>query len=199
MRLIFFILVLFQISCSVSKDPRRREVRQLQRGKITEDTSRVYALPFKSGKSHLVVQGYFSRLSHKNRIAIDFKMKKRTAVLAARDGVVVRMKEDGNKGGWSKKYLKDGNFIVIQHSDNSRSGYWHLKKNGVLVNLGDSVKRGQVIGLSGNTGYTAFPHLHFMVWGYNEKGQWQQIPGRFQTSKGIKYLRPFHFYRSKDE
>ena len=143
MRLIFFILVLFQIGCSVSKDPRRREVRQLQRGKITEDTSRDYALPFKSGKSHLVVQGYFSRLSHKNRIAIDFKMKKGTAVLAARDGVVVRMKEDGNKGGWSKKYLKDGNFIVIQRSNNSRSGYWHLKKNGVLVNLGDSVKRGR--------------------------------------------------------
>ena len=199
MRLILFILVLILFGCSVSKEPRRKEVRMLQKGKITEDSNFVYGLPFKNGKSHLVVQGYFGKFSHKNRIAIDFKMKKGTEILAARDGVVIRMKEDGDKGGWNKKYLRDGNYIVIQHDDNSRSGYWHLKKNEVLVNVGDTVKQGQVIGLSGNTGYTSFPHLHFMVWGFTEKGQWRQIPNRFRTSKGIKNLRPFHWYKSKHE
>lgn len=199
MKLLLFIFALIQVSCSVSKDPRRKEIRKLQRGEITEDSSFAYGLPYKNGKSHLVVQGYFGRFSHKNRIAIDFKMKKGTEILAARSGVVIRMKEDGNKGGWNKKYLRDGNYIVIQHDDNSRSGYWHLKNNGVLVNIGDTVRQGQVIGLSGNTGYTSFPHLHFMVWGFNEKGQWRQIPNRFHTSKGIKYLRPFHWYRSKHE
>ena len=199
MRLIICFLLFSTFSCSVSKDPRRKEVRLLQKGKITEDSSYVYGLPFETGNAHFVVQGYFSRLSHKNRIAIDFKMKKGTKILATRDGVVLRQKEDGSKGGWNRKYLRDGNNIVIQHFDNSRSGYWHLKKNGVLVNTGDTIKRGQVIALSGNTGYTAFPHLHFMVWGYHDKGQWKQIPARFQTSKGIKYLRPRHFYRSKHE
>ena len=192
-------MVLFHFGCSVSKDPRRKEVRMLQKGEITEDSSFIYGLPFKNGKSHLVVQGYFSRLSHKNRVAIDFKMKKGTEILAVRDGIVLRMKEDGNKGGWNRKYLRDGNYIVIQHDDNSRSGYWHLKINGVLVNVSDTVKQGQVIGLSGNTGYTTFPHLHFMVWGFTEKGQWRQIPNRFLTSKGIKYLRPFHWYRNKHD
>ena len=199
MRLLAYFLLFSFFACSVSKDPRRKEVRLLQKGKITEDSSYVYRLPFKTGKAHLVVQGYFSRLSHKNRIAIDFKMKKGTKILAARDGVVLRLKEDGSKGGWNRKYLRDGNNIVIQHSDNTRSGYWHLQKNGVLVNTGDSVKQGQVIAISGNTGYTIFPHLHFLVWEFTDKGQWKQIPGRFQTSKGIIYLRPLCFYRSKHE
>jgi murein DD-endopeptidase MepM/ murein hydrolase activator NlpD len=85
---------------------------------------------------------------------------------------------------------------VIQHGDNSRSGYWHLKKDGAVVNVGDTVKQGQVIGFSGKTGYAAIPHLHFIVW-RNNRGNWQQIATRFQTSKGIKYLKPWKWYRNK--
>jgi murein DD-endopeptidase MepM/ murein hydrolase activator NlpD len=44
-----------------------------------------------------------------------------------------------DKGGWNKKYAKDGNNIVIQHADGSRAGYWHLQKDGALVNVGDTV------------------------------------------------------------
>jgi murein DD-endopeptidase MepM/ murein hydrolase activator NlpD len=50
--------------------------------------------------------------------------------------------------------------------------------------------------LSGNTGYTAFPHLHFIAWKFNDKGQWQQIATRFRTKKGVKYVRPWKWYRS---
>ena len=78
--------------------------------------------------------------------------------------------------------------------DGSRAGYWHLQKDGALVNVGDTVKEGQVIALSGKTGYAFQPHLHFMVWA-SGMGQWRQMPTRFQTSKGIKYLRPWKKYR----
>jgi murein DD-endopeptidase MepM/ murein hydrolase activator NlpD len=156
----------------------------------------VYTLPFESKKSHLIVQGYFGIFSHKERAALDFKMKRGTNILAVRDGVVIRVKEDGSKGGWSKKYSNQGNNIVIQHSDNSRSGYWHLQKDGALVKVGDTVRQGQIIGLSGKTGYAAIPHLHFIVWKSNNRG-WQQVATRFQTSKGIKYLRPWKWYRNK--
>ena len=188
---------LFFTGCAVSSNPLRKEIKLLQKGKMKDDTSYIYALPFENNKAHLLVQGYFGKFSHKERAALDFKMKKGTNVLAARDGVVTRVKEDGTKGGAKKGLRSEGNNIIIQHFDNSRSGYWHLQKNGVLVNVGDTVKKGQVIALSGNTGYTAFPHLHFIVWKNNDKGQWQQVPTRFETSKGIKYPKAFRWFRNK--
>lgn len=197
MKFVYPCLCLFIISCSVSKNPLRKEIKLLQKGKLVDDSSFVYALPFENNKAHLLVQGYFGKYSHKERVALDFKMKSGTKVLAARDGVIIRIKEDGSRGGTKREYRSDGNNIIIQHFDNSRSGYWHLQQNGVMVHVGDTVKRGQLIGLSGNTGYTAFPHLHFIVWKFNVDGQFRQIPTRFQTSKGIKYLKAWRWYRSK--
>lgn len=195
---LYFILLLTVAgftSCVSIKDPYQRYVRNLQKGKVKEDTSYVYHLPFENGKRYRVVQGYFSPFSHKNRAAIDFKMKRGSKICAVREGVVIRVKEDGDRGGWNRKYRPYGNNVVIQHPDGTRAGYWHLQKDGVLVNVGDTVKAGQVIGLSGKTGYAALPHLHFLVWN-NRGGQWQQVPTRFQTSKGIRYLRPLRRYRN---
>ena len=192
------IIVTFCVfGCSVSKGPLRKQIKLLQRGVIKDDSSYVYALPFYSNKTHLLVQGYFGKFSHKERAALDFKMKQGTKVLAARDGVVIRVKEDGDKGGLKKAYRQFGNNIVIQHIDGSRSGYWHLQKDGALVNVGDTVRKGQVIGLSGNTGYTSGPHLHFIVWRILDNRKWQQVATRFETSKGIKYLRAWKWYRSR--
>ena len=192
---LLFVLVI--TSCSVSKNPLRKQVKLLQKGVIKDDTSYVYSLPYEKSRSFLIVQGYFGTFSHKERAALDFKMKRGTKICAARDGVVVRIKEDSDQGGWNKKYRKDGNNIVIQHPDGSRSGYWHLQKDGALVNVGDTVRKGQVIALSGKTGYASIPHLHFLVWNYDSKRQWGSVATRFQTSKGIKYLRAWKWYRSK--
>lgn len=183
------------ISCRMNKEAQKSTAKLLQKGRIEEDTSYIYSLPYESGRSHLVVQGYYSAYTHRNRVAIDFKMKKGTKICAARGGVVVRMNETGSRGGLKSKYRREANYIVIQHDDGTRAGYWHLKKDGVLVNVGDTVKQGQVIGLSGNTGYTAFPHLHFVVWGNDANGQWQTIPTRFSTSKKTRYLRPLRRYK----
>jgi murein DD-endopeptidase MepM/ murein hydrolase activator NlpD len=193
---VLLIAIIFFSGCAVSNNPQRTQLRQLQQGIIKDDTSFVYHLPYEENKKHLLVQGYFSRYSHKNRAALDFKMKRGTTVCAAREGVVVRVKEDGDKGGWNKKYRPYGNVIVIEHADGSRAGYWHLQFNGALVNIGDTVKQGQPIGLSGKTGYTLFPHLHFLVW-RSGNNQWQQIGSRFQTNKGTGYLRPMRKYRNK--
>jgi len=198
---LFWILLSWLIicSCSVSNNPMRKEVKRLQKGITHEDTSYVYALPYEEGKSYRMVQGYFSSFTHKERAALDFKMKRGSRICAARDGVVIRAKEDGNRGGLKRKYRPYGNYVIIQHSDSSRAGYWHLQKEGVLVNVGDTVKKGQVIALSGKTGYSFMPHLHFLVWSSDAKRQWRQVATRFQTSKGIKYLRPLRRYRNTDK
>jgi murein DD-endopeptidase MepM/ murein hydrolase activator NlpD len=188
-------LLLINAACSVSKNPLRQQVKQLQKGILKDDTSYVYALPFEEGKTFRVIQGYFSRFTHKERAALDFNMKRGTKICAAREGVVVRVKEDGKKGGLDKKYRTDGNNIVIQHPDGTRAGYWHLQYNGALVNPGDTVRKGQVIAFSGKTGYAFNPHLHFLVW-RSSNGGWQQVATRFQTSKGIKYLKGWKRYRN---
>jgi murein DD-endopeptidase MepM/ murein hydrolase activator NlpD len=197
MRLIFLLMVIILASgCYVSKNPMRHEVKRLQKGITKDDTSYIYALPYEEGKSHYLVQGYFSSLTHRERAALDFKMKRGTKICAAREGVVIRVKEDGDRGGLKKRYRPYGNYVIIQHADSSRAGYWHLQKDGVLVNVGDTVKKGQVIALSGKTGYSFTPHLHFLVWSADSNRQWRQIATRFQTSKGTKYLRPLRKYRN---
>jgi murein DD-endopeptidase MepM/ murein hydrolase activator NlpD len=192
--ILIMVLALAAASCSVSTNPQRATFRQLQSGKLLEDTSYVYTLPFAPGRSYRVIQGYYSRLTHKERAALDFNMSVGTKIYAARGGVVTRVKEDGSRGGLKSKYRQDGNLIIIDHEDGTRAGYWHLQYNGALVNVGDTVQQGQHIAYSGNTGYTSMPHLHFLVWQRTADGRWQQIGTRFKTAKGDVYLKPYKRY-----
>lgn len=189
-RLLFF---LFPIFC-FGQDSY--SVRDLKAGKFKADSSYIYTLPFEKNKNVFLIQAYESKMSHKGERALDFKIKKGTKICAARDGVVYALRSDSDRGGLKDEYLSDGNYISVQHNDGSIAHYWHLQKDGVFVNKGDTVNTGQLIGLSGNTGYSAFPHLHFEVQGQDAAGNYVQLPTRFYTTKGVIYLRPGKFYRS---
>jgi murein DD-endopeptidase MepM/ murein hydrolase activator NlpD len=189
MKILFSIVLVFLItSCGTQYHFASRKDKG-------NDTSFVYSLPYPKGTSHFMVQGYNSKLSHQNRLALDFKMKKGSPVTAARDGVVVRVQEGFTKGGISKKYLGKANQVVIRHSDGSQAMYAHLQHNGALVNVGDTVKQGDTIAKSGSTGYSAMPHLHFIVWGPTVSGR-SQLPTRFNTKKGVEYLKPGKWYKA---
>ena len=175
-----------------------QNIRDLKDGKVISDSSYIYALPFEKGQSYLLVQGYNSRLSHRGEIALDFKMRTGTPICAMRSGKVIETKEDANARGLKTKYYSQANYILIQHDDNSYAWYFHLKQHGVLVQVGDQVEEGQVIGLSGNTGYSFFPHLHVEVV-VQESSRWKQIPMRFALRNGPKYLRPGHYYRNGEK
>ncbi|SDC83055.1 M23 family metallopeptidase [Niabella drilacis] len=183
-------------SCAYMNNPLRRETHRLQRGSIIDTSSFIYDLPYPKGVSHTLVQGYFTQFTHKRRAALDFKMPAGSVVCAARDGIVVRLKKDGSQGGIKKSNRVHANYVVIQHADSSRAGYWHLQKDGVLVQVGDAVKKGQPIARSGNTGYTYFPHLHFIVWTFDRNSRFKQMPTRFRTKKGARYLRAIRNYRN---
>jgi murein DD-endopeptidase MepM/ murein hydrolase activator NlpD len=60
-------------------------------------------------------------------------------------------------------YFVPGNTVVIEHEPNLYSVYCHLKRGSVKVQLGQSLKRGQVLGLCGNSGHSSEPHLHFQL------------------------------------
>lgn len=171
-------------------------IRQLKDGKYKADTSYIYTLPFEEGKKVFLIQAYESSFSHKGERALDFKVKKGTRICAARAGIVSSVREDSDKGGLKPENLSDGNYVIIRHFDGSTAHYWHLQKDGVAVAEGDTVSTGQYIGLSGNTGYSAFPHLHFEVQGPNTKGEYVQLPTRFYTQRGVIYLSPGRYYKS---
>jgi len=194
--IVFGVFLLFcMIKCYTPRTALQAEARKYQSHKKFEDTSFLYDLPYEANTCHRIIQGYFSRYTHKYKAALDFRMKKGTPVLAVRDGIVVRTKDDSNVGGWNKKYRGDANYIVIEHADSTRSSYRHLMYKGVLVKVGTQVSKGEKIGYSGNTGYTFSPHLHFMITRY-EKGQWVTVPCRFKTHAQEGYLQPLKSHTS---
>ncbi|MGW1722221.1 M23 family metallopeptidase [Streptomyces sp. NPDC002306] len=91
--------------------------------------------------------------SHKHS-GQDFAVPTGTNVVAVCGGTVV--KAGGNGAGDGPAY---GNAVVIRHSNGMYSQYAHLSR--IDVRVGQSVGTGQHIALSGNTGNSSGPHLHF--------------------------------------
>jgi murein DD-endopeptidase MepM/ murein hydrolase activator NlpD len=151
------------------------------------DDEQLYMLPYESGRSYRVLQGFGSRFSHTGteQFAVDFKMPERTAVHAARGGVVAFTEARFSRGCWSDECAGEANYIVILHDDETTGEYYHLYHDGVLVAVGDRVVAGQKIGLSGNTGHSALPHLHFGVYRAIDRGKEQSVPFRFLSADGI--------------
>lgn len=147
------------------------------------DTNFVYFLPYAHQTKQKMMQGYNGRFSHRGQFALDFRMKKATPICAARSGVVVKVKQDSNKGGAKSKYSADANLIVIYHPEDGTFAYYlHLLLNGSKVKVGEQVKAGQNIALSGNTGWSTIPHLHFVA----KKSifmDYETIPTKFQLSE----------------
>jgi murein DD-endopeptidase MepM/ murein hydrolase activator NlpD len=145
-----------------------------------------WLIPFEHGRKFKLVQGFNGRSTHSesNAYAVDFEMETGTPVHAARAGLVSYVKQDSNIGGLSRAYENAANLITLYHEDGSFSNYVHLKYKGSLVKEGDTVAAGQLIGYSGNTGYSSGPHLHFSVNVPGEDGRSSSIPFKFITASG---------------
>jgi len=159
------------------------------------DTSYVYSLPFEKGQSYYLSQGYEGSFSHQNENAIDFVMPEGTEIMAIREGIVAEITEHNDDGCPYKSCMKMANSILIYHPDGTFSTYAHLQKNGALVEVGDQVAAGDLIGLSGNTGWSSEPHLHFSVFEIAEGNVIYSIPTPFYTEEGVVYLEEKRDYR----
>lgn len=151
------------------------------------DDETLYRLPFEKGRTYRVTQGYNGRLTHDghNRYAVDFAMREGTVVCAARDGVVVDLKESSKAGGASERFNDEANYVSIAHPDGTIGEYLHLVYDGVLVEVGQTVEAGQRIALSGNTGYSTLPHLHFGVYSALDARHLRSHPVTFATAQGL--------------
>ncbi len=112
--------------------------------------------PVANKKLKLIIYGYGQRIDPIYKTpafhpGIDFAVPERTPVYATADGTVIVANE---KRGHGKQ-------IRISHSFGYKTIYSHLSK--IMVHRGKKIKRGQIIGLVGNTGKSITPHLHYEI------------------------------------
>lgn len=128
-----------------------------------------------------------------------------SSVAAARAGTVVRILEA--VAAESHDDERGGNYVILDHGSSRFTLYYHLQYNGVYPALSAKVSAGQNIALSGNTGASTGPHLHYALltstsyWlsqnAINPAGQWTTDPGRVpwlaeyhsESNAGTEYIR----------
>ncbi|MEO0144913.1 MAG: M23 family metallopeptidase [candidate division WOR-3 bacterium] len=100
----------------------------------------------------LPTNGIITQEHSKEHIGIDIASSRNSFVYATAIGKVIKV--DSNS--------QFGLHVWLIHNKNYKTLYAHLSK--VMVQEGDSVKRGQVIGLTGSSGHSTGPHIHYEVW-----------------------------------
>ncbi len=142
----------------VSREILKEEVVQEAVAKVVERGTKIplkYIKPISGGKLTSRF-GYRSKPNVKgatsNHGGVDWAVPTGTAVFASCGGTV-------SKAGWVGTY---GYAVYINHEDGSQTRYAHLSR--VLVKVGQKVKQGERIALSGNTGASTGPHVHFEIW-----------------------------------
>ena len=165
----------------------RTEIRAMlgdPNGKHTP--SQPYRVPFETGKSFPISQGFNGSYTHNtpsSQYAVDIAMPEGTDIYAARNGRVMEVSNDFFSGGAQEKYMDKANLIRILHDDGSMAVYGHLRLESARVTPGAKVKRGQRIGISGNTGFSSGPHLHFVVQ-LNSGDEMRSVPFEFAGKNG---------------
>lgn len=146
-----------------------------------------YAYPLQTSELR-IEQGWGGGYSHhdaQSRHAVDFAAGIGTPVIAARTGTVMEVEADFARAGLdAETFAGRANFVRIVHDDGTMALYAHLDVDGVLVRVGQRVRKGEAIGFSGNTGFTAGPHLHFTVQA-NRGMRLESIPFRMFGPQGI--------------
>ncbi len=143
--------------------------------------------PFSASESYPISQGFEGTKTHNtpdSKYAIDIVMPVGTAVHSVRNGTVMDVEEDFNRGGRNyEKYAHKANHVRILHDDGTMAIYAHLDLASVSVRPGAKIRAGQKIARSGNTGFSSGPHLHFAMQ-QNSGMQIISLPFRFRTPKG---------------
>jgi murein DD-endopeptidase MepM/ murein hydrolase activator NlpD len=150
------------------------------------DSSAKYLIPFVANQAMLVSQAVdgpiFSHNTLYNKYAVDIVMPVGTPIVAARSGYVIENLRPYGDGKADASFLNKANFVRILHDDGTWAEYVHLKSYTANVYPGQRVEAGTPIGISGNSGFSTGPHLHFHVQ-RNLNGAIFSIPFQFWSKE----------------
>jgi murein DD-endopeptidase MepM/ murein hydrolase activator NlpD len=187
-----FWFVLFGTVLFAAYSAEGGDLTACQKGYLNQSTS-LYILPYSVGDSFVVGQGNCTDGSHSEdqSYAYDFDMPIGTIITASRSGTVLVVVDNFNENNQTPG---QENYIIIEHKDSTISGYYHITLNGALVEVGSVVSQGDQIALSGNTGDSTEPHLHFEV-ATEEDGD--TIPVNFRNTRIHSFgLNEYESYKS---
>lgn len=128
------------------------------------DLPRFY-LPWAPGETRTIGQANNGQYTHQGHFAWDIAMNIGTPLLAIAPGRVIRADDNhpDNPLGFPDDPDTPSNAVWIDHGDGLQAVYAHLTPGGAKVVAGQLVAAGQCIGLSGNSGYSSGPHLHYEI------------------------------------
>ena len=133
----------------------------IDRDEFGDPAASPYVLPWPVGKSYRLNNSYcIPTGGHREQQAYDFLIPIGDTIVAARAGVVRKVKQDSPDDGQGT----DHNHVMVEHADGTVGFYAHLKQDGVLVQVGEDVAVGQAIALAGHSGTPDIVHLHFGVY-----------------------------------
>jgi len=151
--------------------------------RAVHDRSARYRMPFGGKEKRVLTQGVSGAFSHKgeSKYSFDWAMPISTPILAARAGKVVNVADGYTKAGTAQSFLREANAVTVMHDDGTFATYAHLDP-GAGARPGMYIYAGEVVGFSGNTGFSTGPHLHFSVWKAGYDGATSTIPIRFHDA-----------------
>lgn len=156
-------------------DPLRLALDAFPGDPTAQPEDHLYLIPLRSTAVRVsqAFAGHYSHTDAQNLYAVDFPLPEGTPVLAARAGRVMQVVDS----------REQGSLLRILHSDGSMALYAHLQAGSASVRPGQAVAAGQAIALSGNTGHSSGPHLHFVVQA-NTGLALRSIPFRMGSARG---------------
>lgn len=163
------------------------EYRYIMGRPVAQGDRRPLQPPIPAHGRFRISQGFNGTYSHKqqpSRHAVDIVMQVGDGVHAARDGLVVTVKDDYHMGGVDRFFLDKANYVRVLHDDDTFGIYAHILLGSAEVKEGDRVKAGDLLASAGTSGYSTGPHLHFVVQ-RNDGKRIVSEPFRFQLGQGI--------------
>lgn len=142
-----------------------------------------YSLPYDTGDTYKIVQGYNGHISHLHQHALDFNIPSGGRILSARGGVVVKVEDRNSKSCAQPSCNKFNNFIRVYHDDGTFAEYTHISRGSAKVRKGQRIEQGQHIASSGNVGWATGAHLHFEVFLLHMDKK-KTVPTKFKISNG---------------